>query len=232
MRKTTTFFVVLAVLLPAARAGAAANEATISNFSFSPSPVRIQVGATLKWTNLDSSAHTVTADDGSWTSTSLNKDGTFSRTFSQPGTVRYHCAIHESMTGTVEVETATATTAAPTTTTTVAPATTTTQAPTTSTAPVVTPTTLRNPKPSATSTTRSTAAPTTATTAPEPTTTTAPSPAAVPEDTTATTEAALDPAASHDGDSNAAPVAIGAALLLLGGAAGWWALRRRRSATG
>lgn len=120
MRKTTTFFVMLAFLLPAAPAGAAANEATISNFSFSPEPVRIQVGATLKWTNLDSSAHTVTADDGSWTSTSLNKDGTFSHTFSQPGTVRYHCAIHDSMTGTVEVETATTTTAAPTSTTTTA----------------------------------------------------------------------------------------------------------------
>lgn len=120
MRKTTTFFVMLAFLLPAAPAAGAANEATISNFSFSPSPVQIAVGATLKWTNLDSSAHTVTADDGSWTSTSLNKDGTFSHTFSQPGTVRYHCSIHDTMTGTVEVGAATPTTAEPTSTTTTA----------------------------------------------------------------------------------------------------------------
>jgi plastocyanin len=232
MRKTTTFFVILAFLLPAAPAGAAGNEATISNFSFSPSPVRISVGATLKWTNLDSSAHTVTADDGSWTSTSLNKDGTFSHTFNQPGTVRYHCAIHDSMTGTVEVETATATTAAPTTTTTVAPVTSTSQPTTTTAAPVVSPTT-GNPKPAATSTTRPTAAPTTATTAQAATTTTAPLPAAAPEDTTATTEAAVSPAASHDGDSSAGRLAVGAtALLLIGGAAGWWALRHRRPATG
>jgi len=166
MRKTTTFFVTLAFLLPAAPAAAAGDETTISNFSFSPSPVRIAVGATLKWTNLDSSAHTVTADDGSWTSTSLNKDGTFSHAFNQPGTVRYHCAIHESMTGTVEVGAATPTTAA------------------------------------------------------------------APEDTTATTQAALNASAGHDADGNATLLAIGAALILLGGAAGWWALRHRRSATG
>jgi plastocyanin len=228
MRKTTTFFVMLAFVLPAAPAAAAGNEATISNFSFSPEPVRIAAGATLKWTNLDSSAHTVTADDGSWTSTSLNKDNTFSHTFSQPGTVRYHCAIHDSMTGTVEVEaaTTTTTTAAPTTTTTTARAT------TTSTAPVATPTTTPNPKPAATSTTRATAAPTTTTTA-QAAATTAPPPVAAPEDTTATTQAALNAAAGHDADSNATPLVIGAALLLLGGAAGWWAARRHRgSATG
>ncbi len=222
MRTTTKFFVILGFLLPAVPAGAAVNEATISNFSFSPEPARIPVGATLTWTNKDSSAHTVTADDGSWTSTSLNKDGTFSHAFSQPGTVRYHCAIHDSMTGTVVVEAA-----GPTTTTTAAPTTTTTQATTTSTAPVATPTTTRGqhdehrssvtPNPTrATSPTRATAAPTTATTAPAatttepPTSTTAPSPAAAP-DTTATPESALNASAEGDGSSAAGPIALGGA---------------------
>ena len=238
MRTTTKFlFVMLAFLLPAVPAGAAANEATISNFSFSPEPARIPVGTTLTWTNKDSSAHTVTADDGSWTSTSLNKDATFSHTFSQPGTVRYHCAIHDSMTGTVVVEAATSTTAvAPTTTTTAAPTTTTTLASTTSTAPVATPTTgfapPKVPKPAASSTTRATAAPTTATTEPT-SSTTAPPPTAAPEDTTATTEAALNASTEGDGSSASGPIALGgAAVLLLGGGAAWWSLRRRARTPG
>src|SRR6266540_7314427 len=121
--------------LPAVPAADAAGteHATIANFSFSPNPARIPLGATLQWTNTDGTAHTVTADDGSFSSGSLAKDATFSHPFDQPGPVAYHCAIHPSMKGTVEVE-APPTTAAPTTTTTAAPTTTPTAPTTTTTA--------------------------------------------------------------------------------------------------
>jgi len=216
----------VAALLPAVPAQAA--EATISNFSFSPNPVTIPLGATLQWTNADSAAHTITADDDSFSSGSLATQAKFSHTFNQPGPVAYHCEIHSNMRGTVQVEGATTTTAAPTTTTTAAPTTTTTAAPTTTT----------RPKPAVSSTTRATAAPTTATTAAvtttaPPATTTAP-PAAAPEETTATTEAALDMAADEGGSNGSGPMAVGVAavLLALGGGAGWWALRRRSATRG
>src|SRR5205807_1256027 len=115
-------------LLPGTPVSAAATDATIANFSFSPDPVTIPVGATVKWTNDDGVTHTITADDGSFDSGPTGPHGTFTQTFSQAGTFTYHCTIHTSIHGTIKVGTPmTTTTAAPsTTTTTVAPTTTTT----------------------------------------------------------------------------------------------------------
>jgi hypothetical protein len=48
-------------------------------------------------------AHTVTADDGSWGSSTLGQGATYSQVFTSPGTYTYHCAIHPSMKGTVVV---------------------------------------------------------------------------------------------------------------------------------
>jgi plastocyanin len=222
-------------------------EATISNFSFSPDPVTVPLGSTLKWTNADGVTHTVTADDGSFSSGNLARDATFTHTFNQPGPVAYHCAIHSSMHGTVQIEGATTTTAAPTTTTTAAatatttarPSTTsTTQAPTSTTtaaapvaatAPAPKPTA---PKPAVSSTTRGTAAPAPTTTA-RPTTAAPPAsaPADPPPSTTLPTQVALDSPSGRSGSGGAGAGALAAAIagvLLLGGAA--WGLRRRFSA--
>jgi plastocyanin len=133
MRATTKLLPLLglaAVLLPVTPASAAVTDAAIANFSFSPDPVTIAVGDSVKWTNTDNAGHTVTADNGSFGSATLSPQGTFTQRFNQPGTIAYHCELHESMRGTVQVQGATTTTAAPTTTTTAAP-TTATAAPTT-----------------------------------------------------------------------------------------------------
>lgn len=53
--------------------------------------------------NLDGTTHTWTGDGGAWDSGPLSKDQSFTRLFSQAGTFTYHCAIHSSMTGTVQV---------------------------------------------------------------------------------------------------------------------------------
>jgi len=241
--------VVAAVLpvMPAADA-AVTDHATIANFSFSPNPVNIPLGATLEWTNTDGTAHTVTADDGSFGSGSLAKDARFSHTFDQPGPVAYHCSIHSSMRGTVEVQ-APPTTAAPTTTT-AAPTTTTTTPPTTtSTAALSAPTTAAPasaaptaPKPSSTSTTRAPAAPTTtapsaATPAPSvaaptidasaPETTAA---APLPEQAAPPAQAALDTSSGEGGKGGAVGIGLAVAAVLLLGGGGWWAWRRRISA--
>jgi len=88
---------------PSMAPAASATAVTISGFAFGPASISIPVGSTVTWTNQDGTAHTVTADDGSFDSGSLAQGATFSQTFDTPGTYTYHCAIHSSMTGTVTV---------------------------------------------------------------------------------------------------------------------------------
>jgi len=242
MRATTKLFTILtlaAALAPMAPATATTTDAAIAGFAFQPPSLSIKVGDTVKWTNTDAAAHTVTADNGSFGSENLSDQEAFSHTFSQAGTFDYHCDLHPSMKGTVQVaaQPTTTTTLAPTTTTTMAPPTTvttaaapvttvTTRATTTSTAPRSTTTA---PRP----TTTVTAAPTSTTAAPvaptsPPTTGAAPLPS---ETTTSTLVAAgaSDDAEGGNGTSGGL-IATGVALTLLIGAFGAWALWRGRSA--
>jgi plastocyanin len=82
---------------------AAGDTVTIANFSFQPATITVPVGTTVTWTNDDSASHTVTADDGSFTSESLGQGATFTRAFPAAGTFAYHCRIHPSMTAVVTV---------------------------------------------------------------------------------------------------------------------------------
>jgi len=75
----------------------------ISGFAFAPASITVKVGTTITWTNHDSAPHTVTADDGSFTSGSLATGATFSQTFAKAGTYPYHCNFHSSMKGAVTV---------------------------------------------------------------------------------------------------------------------------------
>jgi plastocyanin len=72
--------------------------------TFSPSSITVSINTTVKWTNKDSMAHTVTADDGTFDSGTVSAGGTYSHTFTKAGTFGYHCAIHSGMTGTVIVQ--------------------------------------------------------------------------------------------------------------------------------
>ena len=48
--------------------------------------------------------HRLASDDGTtFTSTNIDPEGTFQKTFSTAGTYAYHCEIHNTMTGTVTV---------------------------------------------------------------------------------------------------------------------------------
>jgi plastocyanin len=81
------------------------NKVTISNFSFSPADITVKKGATVTWTNQDSTAHTVMETDGKDgpKSQDLNQGQTYSFTYNTVGTFAYHCSVHPSMTGTVTV---------------------------------------------------------------------------------------------------------------------------------
>jgi plastocyanin len=77
-------------------------EVSIQDFAFKPRSVKISVGDTVKWTNLDSASHTIAGTD--FISEVLSKDGIFSHTFSKAGIYNYRCSIHPSMNGIVIVE--------------------------------------------------------------------------------------------------------------------------------
>ena len=76
---------------------------SIKNFAFSPPVLQIRVGDTVAVKNDDGPTHTWTADDGSFDSGNLAPGATFSHVFDKTGTVTYHCAIHSSMKGTIQV---------------------------------------------------------------------------------------------------------------------------------
>ena len=76
---------------------------SIANLSFNPATLNISKGTTVTWTNNDTVTHTVTADQGTFDSNNLSPGSTFSFTFSQAGSYPYHCKIHPSMTGTINV---------------------------------------------------------------------------------------------------------------------------------
>lgn len=109
---TLLLFVLLAgwALLPPAHTGATGHDVSIVNFSFSPSPLTIQVGDSVTWTNNDQFDHTATSDTSAWDSGSLAAQGVYSFTFTAAGTYAYHCEIHTAMQGTIIVEQASATT--------------------------------------------------------------------------------------------------------------------------
>ncbi|HEX8919427.1 MAG TPA: cupredoxin domain-containing protein [Chloroflexota bacterium] len=105
---------IAAAILPSGRASAQTSQVAIVNFSYQPTPLNVPAGTTVMWTNQDSVAHTVTADNGSFNSSALNNGQSYSFTFTQAGTFTYHCAIHSYMQGTITVTGAAQPTATPT----------------------------------------------------------------------------------------------------------------------
>ena len=82
---------------------AAAPTIHIKSFAYS-GPDRVPAGATVTVMNMDTEAHTLTADDGSFEA--VVKAGT-SVTFTapaKPGAYPYHCTYHSNMQGTLTVK--------------------------------------------------------------------------------------------------------------------------------
>lgn len=79
----------------------------VKNFEFQPKTLTVKPGTVVTWKN-EAGAHTVTADDDSFSSPTLSAGETFSHRFARRGTYRYHCTLHGSagghdMAGTVVV---------------------------------------------------------------------------------------------------------------------------------
>ncbi len=86
------------------KGGPGTNEVWIQGFAFTPASITVAAGTRITWTNKDSASHTVTSDDGTFTSSgTLGNGATYSYTFTTAGTYNYHCAIHTYMTAKVIV---------------------------------------------------------------------------------------------------------------------------------
>ncbi|HZO72546.1 MAG TPA: plastocyanin/azurin family copper-binding protein [Ktedonobacteraceae bacterium] len=75
-------------------------------FSFNPSTLTISVGTTVIWTNRTTTPHTITSDTGMFNSglnDPIEAGFTFTYKFTKPGTYKYHCALHPTMTATITV---------------------------------------------------------------------------------------------------------------------------------
>src|SRR4030088_2289571 len=98
--------VVPGLLLVPLAASAANSPAQIINcagtWCFSPNPIRITAGSTVTWTNATAPTHTSTSDTGAWNTGNIAPGATSSAVaFPTAGTFTYHCAIHQSMVGSV-----------------------------------------------------------------------------------------------------------------------------------
>ena len=87
---------------PAAPAGASASIA-IADFSFGQ-PRTVAGGAVVQVSNADAEAHTLTAEDGTFDTGSVDGGTVVSFTApAAPGTYTFYCDIHPSMTGSLVV---------------------------------------------------------------------------------------------------------------------------------
>jgi plastocyanin len=85
--------------------GGSSSAVKISNFKFVPASVTVKRGARVTATNLDSTAHTATADDGhSFDTGTLAQGASQTISVSKPGSYPYHCSIHPFMHGTLVVQ--------------------------------------------------------------------------------------------------------------------------------
>ncbi|MEA2250541.1 MAG: hypothetical protein QOJ82_712 [Solirubrobacteraceae bacterium] len=89
-------------------AAAAMNDAmgphvSIGFDAYAPAQIDVLAGDTVTWSNDSVRMHTVSAQDGSWSSATLVGGDAFSFRFDTPGAVPYYCMIHGFMRGEVDV---------------------------------------------------------------------------------------------------------------------------------
>src|SRR3954463_5098147 len=78
-------------------------DVAIQAFVYAPATLTVPAGTTVTWTNRDPVAHSVTDINQAWSSGLFEESGSFSMTFSEPGTHPYFGLPHAIMVGTVEV---------------------------------------------------------------------------------------------------------------------------------
>jgi plastocyanin len=91
------------LLLAPAHAAGPAQEVAIEFSDYRPDILDVLPGETVDWTNVSERTHTVTSDTGAFDSGQVGPGGHFSFRFDQVGAYQYHCTIHPSIVGEVDV---------------------------------------------------------------------------------------------------------------------------------
>jgi len=108
MRATAGLVLVLALVVVAHAESATkpkpkAEEVAVQFSAYGPSQLDVVPGQTVSWSNVSQRTHTVTSDTGLFDSGHLGPGGRFEFIFNRPGIYRYHCTIHSSIVGEVDV---------------------------------------------------------------------------------------------------------------------------------
>jgi len=83
---------------------APAADVSMSAVAYAPTDVEVLAGDTVRWMNDSVRYHTVSADDGAWSSLHIGVNDTYSHRFDDPGAFSYYCKLHVFMRGVVHVE--------------------------------------------------------------------------------------------------------------------------------
>jgi plastocyanin len=77
---------------------------SIKDFAFAPATITAKVGDVITFKNEDATAHTATViDGGACTTPNIESGNADGLTFTAAGTYKFHCRIHQTMTGTITV---------------------------------------------------------------------------------------------------------------------------------
>jgi plastocyanin len=101
--RRSLFLSLLAFAVPVTPAWADDASVPIYNAAYAAPHVDVLAGDTVTWRNDSVRAHSVRADDGSWTSPRLVASATFGRRFEGTGTFPYYCELHPTMRGDIGV---------------------------------------------------------------------------------------------------------------------------------
>jgi plastocyanin len=103
MRRVIWIAATTLALVLAAPASSATTTISIKRAGFSPASVTINANDSVTWTNNDTIDHQVVANNGSFASPVLKPGKSYTRTFRNGGTFRYHDSFHPTLRGTVTV---------------------------------------------------------------------------------------------------------------------------------
>jgi len=94
---------IAALLLVPVAVSAPSSEVNIEFSDYRPSQLDVLPGETVSWTNVSQRTHTVTSYAGLFDSGEVPGGGRFAFQFNEVGTYNYHCTIHPSIVGEVDV---------------------------------------------------------------------------------------------------------------------------------
>ena len=88
--------------------GTSNEDVIVRTFMFDPSPLHVETGTTVTWTDRDRIDHTITSGtpkdpSGTFDGSLPHEGATFTFRFDEPGTYPYFCRIHNVMRGEIVV---------------------------------------------------------------------------------------------------------------------------------